>query len=261
MTEIASNPQDINSTSPVAALGRRRDWEITTPITPIAPLVYHLGRLFSKVSFFLAIRTQMINPQAAQRPGGYLLACTHLSHLEPVCLSALVPRRIDWMTRIEFYRFKPMAWLLRLLDTFPVNRQGVSVKSIRTAIERARMGRVVGLCPEGGVTVGAESALRGGPIKLGACMIACRAGVPIIPCVLLGTHELNRVWPWLPIKQGRLWVIFGSPIAPRPSPSGPGAAKQRRQYRAEMAIQMQQQFKALYEELRMKFGIDDKSIP
>ena len=55
-----------------------------------------------------------------------------------------------------------------------------------------RRALVDALFPEGGVVKGPATVCRGGPIKKGACVIAQRAGVPIIPCVVLGTHRLNH---------------------------------------------------------------------
>ncbi|MDP9174896.1 MAG: 1-acyl-sn-glycerol-3-phosphate acyltransferase [Planctomycetota bacterium] len=224
-------------------------------------MVYHLGRLILKTAFFFCIKSRVIGQSQVPQQGGYLLACTHFSHTEPMCATFLLDRPVDWVTRIEFYRFKPIAWLLRAIDTIPVNRRGVSVKAIRTAIARAKAGRVVGVFPEGGVALGAESVCRGGPIKKGICMIACAAGVPIVPCVLLGTHKFNRMLPWLPIKQGKLWVAFGRPIEPLAAPRDRAFASLRRANRAAMALELQERFSLLYDELRQKYGIEDSSIP
>jgi 1-acyl-sn-glycerol-3-phosphate acyltransferase len=123
-------------------------------------------------------------------------------------------RHIDWMSRIEFYG-RWWSWLfLNNIGAFPVNRQGVAVSAIRTAIRRAAAGRVVGIFPEGGVTSGANSVCRGGNIKRGVCLVSYRANVPIIPCVVLGTHKLNAVRPWLPFRNARVWIAFGEPIWP-----------------------------------------------
>ena len=122
-------------------------------------------------------------PHLAERTGGYILAVSHISHLEPFIATSLVKRKIDWMARVEFYRWRIFRPFLRAFDTFPVNRFGVPVSSIRTAINRAKSGRVVGIFPEGGVVQGKDSACRGGPIKRGACLVAMRANVPIVPPV------------------------------------------------------------------------------
>src|SRR5260221_12642553 len=143
------------------------------------------------------MRSHVVNPQAAERQGGCVLALTHLSHLEPMCASVLIRRPIDWMTRKEFFKFRAIGWLLRGCNAFCVNRQGIPVAAVRMAIERAKRGRMVGICPEGGVAQGANSALRGSAIKKGCCSVSIRANVPILPCIMLGTNDLNRVGPWL----------------------------------------------------------------
>ena len=123
-------------------------------------------------------------------------------------------RPVDWLTRIEFYRQPWMTWFLLRFGAIPVRRQGVSASGVRTAIVRLQAGRVVAIAPEGGVAVGPQSVCRGGPIKHGASLIAARSGKPIIPCVILGSHALNRVGPWLPFRRARLWIAFGDPIHP-----------------------------------------------
>jgi 1-acyl-sn-glycerol-3-phosphate acyltransferase len=65
------------------------------------------------------------------------------------------------------------------------------------------------------VARGRHSVLCGGGIRTGVCSVAIRAGVPIVPVVLIGSAELSRVGPWLPAKRGRLWVAYGQPIPPR----------------------------------------------
>src|SRR5262249_52113249 len=155
--------------------------------------------------------------------------------------------------RIEFFRYRPIAWYLRSICSIPVNRFGVPVRAIRSAIARAQSGRVVGICPEGGVRIGTDSACRGGSIRRGVCSIALRANVPILPCVMLGTHELNAVRPWLPFKRAHISFAFGKPILP----VGPNSKASRER----LATQLQEEFVRLYGEMRKQFGIDDRSVP
>ena len=202
----------------------------------------------------MTMNVEVVRPEAAEREGGYVLACTHLSHLDPICMGVLIRRKVDWMARLEFFRRRLIAAYLWSIDSFPVNRFGVTARAIRTAIGRARAGRVVGIFPEGGVVKGPATVCRGGPIKKGACVIAQRAGVPIIPCVVLGTHRLNHPLPWIPYRRGNLWVIFGHPIEPRPGPS-------RRESRFEMADELRQQFQSLADELRTRFDLPEDEVP
>jgi 1-acyl-sn-glycerol-3-phosphate acyltransferase len=195
-----------------------------------------------------------LRPEAAEREGGFVLACSHLSHLDPICVGVLVNRKVDWMARLEFFRLRLVAACLWSIDAFPVNRFGVTARAIRSAIARAAAGRVVGIFPEGGVVRGAASACRGGPIKMGACVVAQRAGVPIIPCVILGTHRLNHPLPWIPYRRAHLWVAFGEPVEPRTGPD-------RRRARHEMAEELRSRFAGLLHEATETLGIPDGEIP
>jgi 1-acyl-sn-glycerol-3-phosphate acyltransferase len=200
------------------------------------------------------MRLHLIRPEAAKRGGPFLIARTHLSHLEPFLLSALVPRQIDWITRIEFYHYHLFAWALRALSAIEVRRFGVPVSTIRTSIARLSRGRIVGICPEGGVSNGTNSCIRGGPIKKGVCLISYRTGVPVLPVVILGADKLNCVSPWLPFRRATLWIAFGEPVYPR-------LDLDRRAARQIMAQGLGRQYVGLFEELKRKFGLDEASAP
>jgi 1-acyl-sn-glycerol-3-phosphate acyltransferase len=219
-------------------------------------IAYRLSWMAGKVIEFRAIRVRVIRPEIPNRAGGYLLACTHLSHLEPMLFSLLTRRSVDWMTRIEFFRHRPVARYLYAVGAFAVRRQGVPVSAIRTAIARAKQGRVVGICPEGGVATGEKSVCRGGAIKRGVCLVAARANVPIIPCVMLGTHDLNRAGPWMPYRpRVPVWAAFGRPIWPETSTGD------RRAARAELARKLEAEYVKLYQELLQQYGLDDADAP
>jgi 1-acyl-sn-glycerol-3-phosphate acyltransferase len=209
----------------------------------LARLNYRIGQLIGRSIFSITMNVRTVRLAAAGREGGYVLACSHLSHIEPVVVGVLVDRKIDFMSRIEFFRNWLSSAYLWSIDAFPVKRFSFTGRAVRSAVTRAAAGRVVGIFPEGGVATGTDSVCRGGPIKRGACVIAQRANVPIIPCVVVGTERLNRPLPWIPYRRGHLWVIFGDPIFPRMGPS-------RREARFDMAEELRTTFKALYEELR-----------
>lgn len=183
-----------------------------------------------------------------------MLACSHVSHLDPFCVSVLLPRKIGWMARIEFYQRWWAARLLDLVHAFPVNRQGVPVRAIKTSLARLQRGEVVGLFPEGEIKTGRESVLLGGPIKRGVCLLAQRSGCPVLPCVILGAEKLSTVHPWLPFHRGRLWIACGNFIEPIDHPD-------RRVVRAEMAARLERAFAELYARLCREYGLDDSILP
>ena len=248
------NPQSAIRNPPTGA--GRRPALYFQPVSWLPPLLYRLGWFGTRFTFFCTMNLRVLRVEIANRPGPYVLACTHLSNLEPFLIGTAMRRKIDFMSRAEFYQYRLLAWGLYALDAFKVIRQGVPVSAIRTALDRLRRGRIVGIFPEGGVSRGRNSVCLGGPIKPGAAMIACRARVPIVPCVVLGTHELNRVGPWLPFKRAHGWIAFGEPIPP-PDP-GTSRASRKAAY-TELGRRVQAAMQDLYAELCSTYGLKDQA--
>jgi 1-acyl-sn-glycerol-3-phosphate acyltransferase len=217
--------------------------------------VYRVGRWVGRFAYFVALRPTVLNPAALSRAGGFVLAVTHMSHLEPALASVQCRRAIHWVARKEFYRFRPFGWFLRAVRCVYVNRQGVPVSTIRAGVRLAKDGQIVGIFPEGGVMRGNDCVIRGAPMKRGCCSIAIRAGVPVVACVMLGTEKLNAAIPWLPLKRTRVYIAYGEPIAlPPGTPS-------TRATRAAMAERVQASFVQLYADLREQCGIPDAAVP
>ena len=217
--------------------------------------VYKTARVACRFVKATCIRETVLDAERADRPGGVLLACTHLSHLEPFVVALLVRRVIRWMARVEFYRTWWGAALLQRGGAFPIDRFGFSLPAVRRAIVLAREGEVIGMFPEGGVAQGKDSVLRGGPIRQGICTISIRTGVPVVPVVVLGTDRLNQVGPWLPFKRARVWVAFGRDVAP------PAEGNGNRARRAEMAARLGEEFQQTYQMLLSRAGLSDDDVP
>jgi 1-acyl-sn-glycerol-3-phosphate acyltransferase len=221
-------------------------------------MIHTAGRVACRFIMSQCLRTVVLHRRRADAlRGPFILACTHVSHLEPVIVSCLIDRRVDWMARIEFFRHPWAARLLECVDAFSINRQGVPVSAIRTSIERLRQRRVIGIFPEGGVATGKDAIYNGGTLKEGACMIALRVGVPVLPVVVLGTEKLNQIDPWLPMRRGRLWVSFGRAVMP---PATPVTRRNRRACRKAMAEELQEEFAQTYRELCQKCGLTNGQV-
>ncbi len=228
--------------------------------------VYRLGCFLMRLIFAITLRVRHRHLERLDRAGGYILACSHVSHLDPFCLAAISPRCIGWMARIEFFRRSWSAAALGVLGAFQVNRQGVPVSAIREALRRIDNGEVVGIFPEGEIKKGANSVLRGGAIKRGVCLLAAHSGRPVVPCLVVGTEKLNAVAPWLPFSRANLWVICGAPIEPT-EPTEPTepmetmVAGNPRVARQLMAERIEAAFVELYAELRTSFALEDSIVP
>src|SRR6266404_3449024 len=142
--------------------------------------------LFMKLLFGYSSRVHVVGSENVSRAGGFLLASNHISHFDPFIISSVVRRKIDWMAMAEFFPHPLLGHFLRAVDAFPADRHRADRKTIRTAIERLKDGRIVGVFPEGGIRDGAHSLLEGAPLRAGASTLADIAGVPILPCVIIG---------------------------------------------------------------------------
>ncbi len=201
-------------------------------------------------------RLRMRHPSASPpnfSPGGHILACTHISHVEPFIISTVVSRQIRWMARIEFYRFRIFSILLDLIGAFPVHRQGVPVQAVRRAISLANAGEIVGIFPEGGCVRGRQLAVRGGRIRHGVASISLRSQKPIVPVVVLGTDRLTAIEPWLPARRGKIWIAFGAPLLPPPLAPRP----LRRRQRCEFAAMLEAAYVQTYQTLLQAAGLSD----
>ncbi len=217
-------------------------------------LSYGTGKLLVRLLVGCVTRIRVLGRENAYRAGGFLLAANHISHFDPFFIGITVRRKIDWMTMAEFFRPPVLDWLLRSIDAFPAERDRADLKTIRTAIERLRAGRVVGIFPEGGIRDGARSLLEGAPLRAGAATLAQLAGVPIVPCVILGTDRLYSKKQWLPFRRTPVWIAFGKSISNFPQ-------LQKTHAREQIEIELAGAFKNLYAELREKFQLTSDDLP
>src|SRR5436305_8478604 len=215
---------------------------------------YHAGKLLVKLVFGCIALIRVIGRENPNRSGGFLLASNHISHFDPFLIGLAVRRKIDWMTMSEFFRAPALGFLLRSIDAFPAERDHADLKTIRTAIERLKHGRVVGIFPEGGIRDGTRSLLEGAALRPGAATLAQIAGVPVVPCVILGSDRFYSKKQWLPFRRTPVWIAFGKPISPFPE-------LERLHAREQIESELAGAFKNLFAELRGKFSLTDEDLP
>src|SRR5437773_7012564 len=207
-----------------------------------------------KSLFACVARVHVVRSENANHDGAFLLAANHISHFDPFIISSVVRRKIDWMAMAEFFPLPLLGLFLRAVDAFPAERNRADRKTIRTAIERLKQGRIVGLFPEGGIRDGARSLLEGAALRPGASTLAHIAGVPILPCVIVGSDRLYSKSRWLPLRRTPIWIAFGDPIPHFPDLEKPAA-------RACIEHELAAAFRRLYADLHGKFSLTPDDLP
>ena len=210
--------------------------------------------LFMKLLFGYSSRIYVVGCEHMNRAGGFLLASNHISHFDPLIISSVSRRKIDWMAMAEFFPVSGLGHFLRAVDAFPAARDRADRKTIRTAIERLRNGRIVGVFPEGGIRDGAQSLLEGASLRAGASTLAHMAGVPIVPCVILGSDRLYAKGNWLPLRRTPVWIAFGQATSHFPE-------LEKSVARARIEQDLTDAFQRLYAEQRRKFQLTRDDLP
>jgi 1-acyl-sn-glycerol-3-phosphate acyltransferase len=142
------------------------------------------------------------------RRGPAILCANHLSILDPVVVSIVVPRTVFYLGKSEYFGWR-WRWLFARLGVMPVVRRGgVAGES---SLERGRAvldaGALLGIYPEG--TRSPDGRLYRG--KTGAARLAIRTGAPIVPIGVIGSRELMPPHAWLP-RRGHVVLRFGPPL-------------------------------------------------
>lgn len=208
---------------------------------------YKAVRFIGRRIFFHASDWRVLHAERAARPGAYLLAANHISPYDAALIVATTPRVIYWLSIAEIFRNPFAGWFLRNFGAEPLDRGKVDTRTVRAIVRRLRAGFVVGLFPEGRVVRVEDSVLEGGTIHDGVCKLAQFAGVPVLPCVVVGSEKFARWTAWLPGAGTRWAVAFGEPIPPRSEPDRVTGS-------TEMMKEIARSMRALHTELMNESG-------
>jgi len=140
------------------------------------------------------------------RTGPAIIACNHISYLDPLTNGDAVVRahrRPRFLAKQDLFRIPIIGRALRGAGQIPVSRGSRDRSSLDRAAAALEQGEVIVVYPEGTVTTREDGLPMEG--KTGVVRLALRTGVPIIPMVSWGSRE---VWQ----KTGRGSLRFGRPI-------------------------------------------------
>lgn len=148
------------------------------------------------------------------KSGPALLAGNHLSIADWLFVPRMVPRRITYLAKSEYFTtpgFK--GWLQRVFYSgagqVPIDRSGADAaqNALATATRLLSEDRLVGLYPEG--TRSPDGRLYKG--KTGLARVALETGVPVIPVAVIGTDKVSPPGPfrW---RRHKVSIRIGEPL-------------------------------------------------
>src|SRR5690606_28339466 len=146
--------------------------------------------------------------------GGAILASNHLAVIDSFVLPLVLPRKIRFIGKSEYFtgtgvKGRLKAGFFRGVGTIPVDRGGgkASEAALRTGLEVLRSGGLFALYPAG--TRSSDGRLYRG--KPGVAPLALGSGCPVIPVAMIGTDIAQPIGKVIP-KPIRIGVVIGEPL-------------------------------------------------
>lgn len=173
----------------IAAVHQPRQWLLV--------LINFTARLVAWLTFGAFFRVERRGMGHLPRAGGVLVISNHISWFDPPLLNIALRRVPHWLAMVELFQSNFTHWFFTRAGVIPIDRSQPGSGPLKEAIRRLRAGHVVVLFPEGGIQDGPRSVLGGDPvIKEGAALIALKAGVPIVPAIIMGARQsyIRRNW-------------------------------------------------------------------
>ncbi|MEV5322166.1 lysophospholipid acyltransferase family protein [Streptomyces sp. NPDC052687] len=146
--------------------------------------------------------------------GAAIVAGNHLSFSDHFLMPAVLKRRITFLAKAEYFtgpglKGRLTAAFFRSAGQIPVDRSGKDAgqAAIREGLGVLSRDELLGIYPEG--TRSHDGRLYKG--KVGVAVMALKAGVPVVPCAMIGTFEAQPPGRKLP-RVRPVTIRFGEPL-------------------------------------------------
>ena len=194
-------------------------------------MFYALSRLLTMALFRVVWRPVIEGREHIPTSGPVIVASNHLSFIDSIVIPMVVPRRVVFLAKAEYFEGRSLASLprrtfFRTFGAVPVERdqQRNAQASLDLAAALLSRGEAFGIYPEG--TRSRDGRLYRG--RTGVAHLALTSGAPVVPVGLVGTQNLQPVGSTLP-RLADVTVRFGDPLSFRDAYDGVPAGRARRE--------------------------------
>jgi 1-acyl-sn-glycerol-3-phosphate acyltransferase len=140
--------------------------------------------------WFCGIRLEVRGLENIDPQGSYVFVANHLSYMDTPVTLAAVPNQFRFLAKSGLFKIPLLGTHLRSAGHIPVPREDprAAVKIMQLAADTIKQKQISMLIfPEGGRS---RDGVLQSQFKEGGAYIAIRAGVPLVPTVLIATHKV-----------------------------------------------------------------------
>ncbi|WP_130651345.1 lysophospholipid acyltransferase family protein [Egicoccus halophilus] len=164
-----------------------------------APLMYRMIKqgLPPVADRYLRLHVEGLEHVPTTTPA--ILASNHLSFVDSLMLPLHVTRPVYFLGKADYWDSWRTRWFFSSTGVVPVHRGGgeKGQDSLRTGVDILQRGDLLGIYPEG--TRSPDGRLYRG--KTGPVRMALEAGVPIVPCAVVGTDRAMPTGTYVPRRE------------------------------------------------------------
>ena len=177
-------------------------------------LPYGILRAFLTPFLMILFRPKVKGLRHVPASGPLIIASNHLSFSDSIFMPLVVPRKVTFLAKSEYFTSPGTKGLLKkltfiALGQVPVDRSGGrrSEAALITGLKVLAEGKCLGIYPEG--TRSPDGRLYKG--RTGIARLAIESGAPIIPVAMFNTEKIQPTGTVVP-KVMRVKMIFGEPM-------------------------------------------------
>ncbi len=177
-------------------------------------MLYWIGKAILWPVLATVFRPWVTGLEHVPSSGPAILASNHLSVSDSFFLPVVVPRRVSFLAKSEYFTGRGVkgrlkAGFFRGVGQVPVDRAGgkaaeAAISALASVLAR---GELVGIYPEG--TRSPDGRLYRG--RTGVARLALRTGVPVVPVAMIGTNVVQPIGRMIP-KVARVGIVIGEPL-------------------------------------------------
>ena len=131
--------------------------------------------------------------------GPLIIACNHVSYLDPPVMGSFCPRQIHFMAKKQLFDLPVLGPAIRAVGAYPVDREGSPTAAIKRSVEVLRAGGCIGIFPEGTRNLDGDIEAR-----QGVALLASLGKAPVVPVSIIGSTGASRLH--------QIKVAFGAPM-------------------------------------------------